>query len=157
LQDNYFLLRSSYLEDDTLKVYNRHGVMVQEEIVRGEDYVLGNRLYIYNNLDSSIFIPIEDGQLVMIQEAMDSLGNWQAIEYFIHSGCGNSYSAINIPPKFFHTTMIAKYCGDFSTKMRVRISLNRTVYVSDEFDGTVNYNQFEVPYLISRFGENLFR
>ncbi|PHR30318.1 MAG: hypothetical protein COA38_10810, partial [Fluviicola sp.] len=97
---------------------------------------------IQNNTDSSTLVPIEDNRLVLVQEAKDANGNWKPIEYFIHSDCGNSYSAFRIPPKSTYTIMIARYCGEYKTTLRVRISLNHKMYLSEEFEGYVNFNQF---------------
>ncbi len=87
-------------------------------------------------------LKIQDGSLVMIQEAKDSVGNWNPIEYFNYSGCGNSYTHKNILPGTHLKSKIAIYSGDFRTSLRVKILINNTVQYSNEFYGSINNKQF---------------
>jgi len=144
LDNSYFFLSNWVLKHDTVTAPSRSG-KITTEILRGTDYVLGNKLIIYNNTSNSIRIPIEDNQLILVQEAKDQKGNWKPVEYFMHSTCGNSYSSLQVPNQKSCQFMIIKYCGEFKTKMRVRICLNNDTYFSNEFDGYVNSQQFNTP------------
>lgn len=158
VDSSYFFLSSWVLKPDTVTAPSRSG-KITTEIYTGADYILGNKLIILNNTDSTTLVPIEDNQLVLVQEAMDIKGNWKPIEYFVHSECGNSYSAFRIPPKYSFETMIASYCGEYKTTLRVRISLNHNMYLSEEFEGYVNLDQFITSSKVLHKGnlnENLF-
>jgi len=158
LDSSYFFLSSWVLKPDTITAPSRSG-KVTTEIFTGADYILGNKLIIQNNTDSITFVLIEDRQLILVQEALDTNGNWTPVEYFVHSDCGNSYSVFRIPPKHSYEMKIAQYCGDFKTKIRVRISLNHKMYFSNEFEGYVNLDQFTTSsYMMynGNLNENLF-
>lgn len=118
-QDSLYFFASSWvLKPDTVKEPSRSGE-IMTEVYRGADYVLGIQLEIQNNTNNYTHVPIEDNQMVLIQEAKDSVGNWRPIEYFLHSSCGNSYSGFNIPPNMSYKFMVARYCGEFKTKLRI--------------------------------------
>lgn len=99
-------------------------------------------LTIRNDSENPWEIQIEDEQLVLIQEAVDSLGNWQPIEYFIHSTCGVSYTPQTLVPNEQLMALIAKYEGEYRTRLRVKVVVDGVVRCSNEFWGSVNYNQF---------------
>ena len=69
--------------------------------------------------------------------------NWKAIEYFVHSTCGNSYAEIELPNGFCLDGLIAKYIGDFKTKLRVKLLFNGQITYSNIYDGKINKSQFE--------------
>ncbi len=152
LDSTYFLLRSNLLKNDTVTKVSRSGHQ-RKIIYTGMDYVLGNRLFINNFTDSSVIVPIEDDRLVLVQEAVDPEGNWKPIEYFIHSGCGMSYSGFRIPSKMCYEMMIVKYSGNFKTKLRVRAMVGKQMYISNEFDGSINLGQFQSPEWVTSKGE----
>lgn len=145
LEDTYLLISDWALKQDTIFVRDNLGYIVNIQIIRGTNHISVNKLTIRNNSDSAIFVPIEDNKLVMIQEAKDSLGNWKPIEHFLHSDCGNSYSSFTIPPNNTYELKFAKFCGDYKTKIRIRLSINHKEYLSNEFEGNINYEQFIVP------------
>lgn len=142
LNETYFEMSNWQLKSDTITSVSKMGDTIQE-ILKGKDLILGNKLIIQNKTDVSITLQTEDENIVMIQEALDRNGTWRPVEYFIHSDCGVSYKTVEIPPHYQFEILIAKYCGEFKTKMRVRISLNVKIYISDEYDGFINFGQFE--------------
>lgn len=103
-------------------------------------------IVIYNGSNSAKSIQIQDSKLVMYQEAQDSLGNWLPIEYFVHSGCGLSYSSIELPSQYCLEGEIAKYKGAFKTKLRVKILIDESIKYSNIYSGSVNYAQFTKPH-----------
>jgi hypothetical protein len=159
LDTTYFLRSSWVLKRDTVTYRDESGKILGTEVLQGIDNILANKLIIRNNSDSVVYVPIEDNQLVLVQEAKDQDGNWKPIEYFIHSDCGVSYSSFNIRPWESCEFKIAKYCGNFTTTMRVRMSMNHQIYLSEEFEGSLNYSQFTTSERIPTKGflrDNLF-
>ncbi|MDF9801444.1 hypothetical protein OKW21_006753 [Catalinimonas alkaloidigena] len=103
-------------------------------------------LQVINLTDSIVEIETKEGWIYMIQEAIDSLGNWKPIEYIDYRAiCGNSYSQKSLLPDEYLISMIYKYSGSYATKLRVKFATNKSIYYSNEFDGKINYSQFEVP------------
>lgn len=142
--DYYFQQRSYLFPNDTIIKTYKSGYQ-DTWIHTGVRTILANELTISNFSDKSVFIPTEDYQIVLIQEAKDKFGKWHPIDYFVHSSCGNSYSFFNLPNEHAFSIKIARYCGDFETKLRVRISLNKKDYLSNEFEGSINESQFKKP------------
>lgn len=86
---------------------------------------------------------IEDRRIVAIQEALDRDGNWIPIEYFEHSSCGVSYMKRCLEPNRAYSFRIAKYEGEFETKLRLKVLFGEEVIYSNEFRGSINHTQFE--------------
>ena len=77
--------------------------------------------YLVNTTDSTFHATRQDGSLMMIQEAKDENGEWQPIEYWIPSGCGNSYfDPLRLDPNEYAKVAIIKYSGRFETKLRLK-------------------------------------
>ena len=105
------------------------------------DSILKTPVFIVNNTDIIQGIEHHDGRLLVIQEALTENGEWQPIEYFIYSGCGNSYGINPLKPASYLMFGIPKYNGDFKTKLRVRLRTNNNTILSNEFDGNINKTQ----------------
>lgn len=84
----------------------------------------------------------------IMQEALDSNGRWRPIEYrpdFCAWVCGNGYFwGINIRSNEYLLVYLPKYSGNYKTKMRIRVRGFNTEYISNPFDGIMNYSQFYV-------------
>lgn len=106
--------------------------------------------------ENKIGIQIEDGKLVAVQQALDSSGTWVSIEHFTHSDCGNSYSFARLKKNESYLFKIAKYTGNYPTKLRLKILIDDLVYYSNEFNGSINYEQFNSIYN-GKENEMLFR
>lgn len=112
-------------------------------------YRLGNPddyffTYLVNTTDSSYSVELQDGSLIMIQEAINENGNWMPIEYWVYSGCGNSYfnplklesgKTVKIPTK--------KYSGDFKTQVRLKFRNRTQLIYSDPFETSINKSLFK--------------
>ncbi|CAL2079125.1 conserved protein of unknown function [Tenacibaculum sp. 190524A02b] len=109
------------------------------------DKYLGCKIYLINGTNSTIKIPAQDHRIKIIQQALNEKNEWQDIENFINSWCGNSYHSIQILPKYYqiYTAPITK--GDFSTSLRFRLELNDTIIHSNEYIGKINKEQLLKP------------
>lgn len=85
-------------------------------------------------------IAIAYGQFVpLITEAKDSTGNWRPIEKDKVYMCGNGVGTVILPPNEMALSATMVYHGDYSTTLRLRIDST----FSNEFNGNINYRQFE--------------
>ncbi|MGB6267401.1 MAG: hypothetical protein WBF67_00195 [Olleya sp.] len=104
-------------------------------------------VYIFNNSESDIVIskPIVNGDLFMQVQAKDKNRNWKPIEYNYVPGfiCGTGHQDYLLKPKHFIISTIKKYSGDYKTTMRVKFMTSEKIYYSNEFEGRINYSQFE--------------
>jgi hypothetical protein len=109
------------------------------------DKYLGYKIYFVNGTNDTIKIPAQDGRVKLIQQAQNEKNEWQDIENFINSWCGNSYHSIQISPKFYqiYTAPVTK--GDFKTSFRFRLELRDTMIYSNKYLGTINKGQFLNP------------
>ena len=99
--------------------------------------------FLINTTDSVFRATRQDGSLIMIQEALDENGNWSPIEYWVYSGCGNSYfDPLVLNPGESIFVPIKKYTGDFKTKIRLRFKHGDKVIYSDSFDASIDKTQF---------------
>ncbi len=97
-----------------------------------------------NNTSSKIDIDLQDGSLMMIQEALNENGKWEPIEYWVYSGCGNSYfHSLELNPGEYTIIPIPVYKGEFKTKIRLKYVRNDIVYYSKAFEGSISPNQFK--------------
>jgi hypothetical protein len=100
--------------------------------------------YLVNMTDSSVYIKTQDGSLLIIQEALDENNNWQPIEYWIPSGCGNSYfNPLSLEAGKCVLVPIKRYDGNYKTKFRLKFNTGKRIIYSDIFEGTLNKSQFE--------------
>ncbi|MEQ9217742.1 MAG: hypothetical protein RLO17_06865 [Cyclobacteriaceae bacterium] len=97
-----------------------------------------------------------EGWIFILQEAKDKEGNWRPIEYIDYRAvCGNSHGNEKILPDEYLISKIYRYNGNFQTKLRVRFSTHKEVYFSNEYDGWINYSQFEIPEYLYEMSDNL--
>ena len=111
------------------------------------DKYLGYKIYFVNGTNDSINIPAQDGRIKLIQQAMNAKNEWQDIENFVNSFCGNSYHSVQVLPKYYqiYTSPITK--GDFKTSLRFRLELRDSMIYSKAYMGTINKEQFIKPEL----------
>lgn len=108
--------------------------------------VQGYPVMIQNISDSLKSIETQEGWIYMIQEAIDPDGQWKPIEYIDYSVvCGASRGASKLIPGEYLISKIYKYSGNFKTKLRIRFSTHKEVYFSNEFVGSIDLSQFEIP------------
>ncbi len=104
--------------------------------------------YLINTTDSTFKAIRQDGSLMMIKEAQDENGKWKAIEYWVPSGCGNSY----FDPLILESGKTVLFPvwrdkGDFKTNIRLRIkySFKDDAIVSSSYEGSIYKSQFQKP------------
>lgn len=102
-------------------------------------------VFIVNRKDTLSLIGLQDGSVMAIQEAKDSNGAWQPVEYWVHSWCGNSYYDIKLYKNEFILVKIPIYQGIFKTELRLRVSIKGKIIYSNSFWGSVNPAQFQKP------------
>lgn len=118
--------------------------------------VEGYPVMIENISDSTWNINTLEGWVFMIQEAMNELGEWKPIEYIDYRAiCGNSYWTEKLPAKHYLITKIYRYNGEIKTKLRVRFVAEHQIFISNEFEGTINHSQFNVPEFLPLFTDNI--
>ena len=78
----------------------------------------------------------------MTLEALDSLSKWRPIQQHYTYSCGTGLPNFYLPPGELLITYCQQYDGDFKTKLRVVFGFGTTNY-SNEFDGKIDYKQFE--------------
>lgn len=88
-------------------------------------------------LGNTEFLPI-------FLEAKDSLGNWTTIqEPHKWRGCGMGLIYLYLDPQEILITACSRYAGDYLTKLRLAFHYDSREVYSNEFEGTINYGQFE--------------
>lgn len=80
-------------------------------------------------------------QLGLILEAVDSSGNWRAIEHPFTYMCGFGIHPIVLHPKELLLTAVLIPKGNYKTQFR----LNYYGKYSNNFEGSMFYGQFETP------------
>lgn len=99
--------------------------------------------YLVNTTNSTFTAKRQDGSLIMIQEALDKEGNWKPIEYWVYSGCGNSYFyPLKLDSGKCVLVPIKKYAGNFKTKIRLKFKYSKAVMYSTPFEGAIDEAQF---------------
>jgi hypothetical protein len=104
--------------------------------------VLEYPVFLYNFGDSSELIELHDGTVQVIQEALNPDGEWQAIEYFQFSRCGNSFNDVLLRSNELFVFGIHRFKGSFQTQFRLRMKTGNQTLFSNEFYGSVQLGQF---------------
>ncbi len=107
-------------------------------------HVSSTTFYLINAQKRSILLSTMAGIPLIIQEAIDTNGNWRPIEYWQGSFCGNAYYPIKMPPMSYLTGGVVKYTGDFETKLRLKLKDREKIFYSPIFKGKINLEQFEL-------------
>ncbi len=93
-------------------------------------------------------LKIQDGSLIMIQEALGPEGNWIPVEYWDYDwGFGSEFGELHLKPQHSVRITAPKFEGDFKTKFRLKLKINDTedLLYSEEFEGMVSVAQFQKP------------
>ena len=118
------------------------------------DYVYGDStqlsfkgypVFVYNETSSIKWLMAQDGEVMAIQEAMDSSYNWRPIEIWPWSWCGNSFYRTYIKPNHYLLFKMPIYKGDFYTDMRLKVYSRDVIIYSNEYKGWISYSQFNLP------------
>lgn len=99
-----------------------------------------------NSNDSAEKIMGQDGKLRIIQEGKNLNGEWEPIEYWQNSSCGNSYfPSIVVPGKSYVSVSGYRYTGGYETELRFKLNTGSSIIYSNTFTGKIHYNQFTKP------------
>lgn len=98
-----------------------------------------------NQTDSIIEIPHILRRITLIQEAKDTNGIWRPIESSSNNLlCGNTdHGMIELKPSEYIEIFPRKYCGEFQTKMRMKLLLRNGMIYSEEYEGFINPEMFD--------------
>lgn len=144
---------------DSVYKLNKRDINYVTELVEKKSHQLKNKyvsaypVLIYNNSNSKAYIyKYSSEDLMMIQEALDADGIWKPIEYrfFSLGSCligSPHYPYFVLSPKHYMATSIIKYKGDFKTKIRVKVILDKKICYSNAVDGSVNRSQFNQDFI----------
>jgi hypothetical protein len=106
----------------------------------------GMQVCLVNQTNQLLRFDACDSCLAIIQEAQDQDGEWKPIE---SAGpepiCGNSFHQVFLPSQHFWSFQAVRYRGEIETKLRFQLTLaDGTHILSNEFDGSVNAEQFHL-------------
>jgi len=103
--------------------------------------------YLVNNTDTLFKAKRQDESLLIIQEALDPQGNWAPIEYWVYTGCGNSfYNPLRLGPGQCILIPIRKYTGSYKTQLRLKFKFDGGIMYSEPFEGSIHKTQFQQTY-----------
>lgn len=109
--------------------------------------IISYPVYIINTSSNEVKLNVQDGELMMIQEALDKKGEWQPIEYHLFASCSENYFDIDVPSQYCVMTKVAKYKGNFKTLLRIKLLNQDQVYFSCAFKGSINFSQLNTRHL----------
>ncbi len=97
-----------------------------------------------NSTQEMVFFSASDSRLGMVHQAKNSDGKWKNIEYLSSSFCGNSHHSVGLEPGHMWSFSAPVYHGNIKTKLRIALSYGNKQIYSEEFDGSINKEQFTV-------------
>ena len=103
-----------------------------------------------NATEEAIKIRIQNGSLIMIQEAKNNKGEWQPIEYWDYDwGNGSVFDEFSLEPKNAILVSAPRYKGNFETKIRFKLKIGDSkeqddVIYSPAFKGSISLSQFKL-------------
>jgi hypothetical protein len=102
----------------------------------------GMRLLLVNGTKEQTGFDATNSRLAIVQEAKNAQGKWIPIEYLESSFCGNSYHRVFLGAWEYWEFATPRYKGE--TKMKLRFALLKAAQplYSNEFEGSVNPEQF---------------
>lgn len=109
------------------------------------DRYFAYKLFLINTAKYTLNIPVQDGRVTIIQQAINKNGEWQDIENFINSWCGVGYRTVHLMPLEYLIFPTPIYRGNFKTKLRFKLKLDKKEIYSNIFMGQINLGQFLNP------------
>lgn len=138
------------------EMYNAQIDFLDKYYNQSDKLMEGYPVIIFNSTDTTWRINTIEGWVYMIQEALDKNGTWKPIEYIDYRAvCGNSYWSENLHPQHYLVSKVYRYSGDFKTKLRVRFVTQKKIFISNEFKGSINLSQFDIPSFLPFFTEKI--
>lgn len=119
-------------------------------IYHKEDYLKrGNYyfpVYVVNETSRTKVFTAKDSYVFGVQEAIDTSEwhLWRPIESRGSDFCGNGYWGLKIHPREFIMFLVPKYDGKEKQRMRIRLQIGESIYISQSYEGTFNRKQFEI-------------
>lgn len=110
-----------------------------------QKYYKGYPCFIYNETNSIKWLLLQDGSVVVTQEALDSNYRWKPIQIWEWPFCGNSNYKAFIKPMHYLVFKVPLYKGNYHTKLRLKIYSRDAIYISAEYKGWINHKQFDLP------------
>jgi hypothetical protein len=91
-----------------------------------------------------------DSSLYIVQEALDSQGQWKPLERFPDTFCGNSFHRVILEPNEYWEFFAIQRSGRFKTKLRFRfepggeegIAAGGGTLFSNEYEGSIEPSAF---------------
>jgi len=105
------------------------------------DKYFAYKLYLINASKDIINIPAQDGGIKLIQQAKNKKGDWQDIEKYYNTWCGNSYHTLKLSPSEFQIFATPIFKGEFKTQLRFKFELGNQIIYSNIYDGQINSGQ----------------
>ncbi|VXB67309.1 conserved hypothetical protein [Chryseobacterium sp. 8AT] len=100
----------------------------------------GYKLYLINKTNNTVGLDASDSRLDIVGEVFYK-GKWQAIEYLPSSTCGNSYHTVFLKQNEFWEFDIPKFNGKINTKLRYKLTMDKSNLYSNEIPTLINKNQ----------------
>lgn len=111
-------------------------------------------IYVKNNGQKDVLLIPQDNKLTLIQEALTQDKKWKPIEFWVNSDCGMSYlKKINVRSGEIIGVSSKKYKGNFKTKIRFKLLIDKKVYYSNSITASINKSKFEKSAWYNRFKE----
>ena len=101
-------------------------------------------VYIVNETETDKIFFGKDGHAWGVQEAKDTsdYSSWYSIECKVFDFCGNGKFGIKVRPQEFIMILVPKYKGSQTGSMRVRLQVDKAIYVSLPYEGAYHQEQF---------------
>lgn len=99
---------------------------------------------VWNNSPDTVSLTIQDGSFQCILEAKNGVGEWQPIDLWIFSNCGNSYYRRHFAPQESSSFVFdLPHTGSFETQLRFKLRLEEKKYCySNVFNGKIDLCNF---------------
>ncbi|MBS1617377.1 MAG: WG repeat-containing protein [Bacteroidetes bacterium] len=125
---------------DSLKIF-----VDTTDVTRSAYNHIAYKLYISNGSRDTVSINAQAGYYKIVEQAINSKGDWQDIETFYNSFCGNDYYQASLPPEHYQIIAAPIYKGQLHTQLRFRFELGEKTIFSNEYRGNINPGQFLAP------------
>lgn len=102
---------------------------------------IGHTLYLINTTKNKLDFFAQDSRLKIVTEVKNKNGQWTNITYLPSSGCGNSYHKITLGSNEYWEFAQPIYKGNFTTKLRYKLTAKEKIYVSNEIETSINLEQ----------------
>ncbi len=99
----------------------------------------GYRVRLINTSGQVVPFHAVDGRLLIIQQALDSEGEWRNVEMLPSSGCGNSYHRVMLDRHQYWQFNVPRYEGSDQTQIRYMLVIRgQAGIISNAIAGRVN-------------------